>query len=426
MKLAFFGYAWNPQRQPDAYMTETIESLRRTGAAVDIYLGSQLSSEYGIYGVKSTISIDALQAFIAAQNYDAAISFNNSMLIPEVVNAINGRVITVIVDELEHVFDHTRSGPWDVFRKDIEILAMSSVLERRIRDRVKNIDHRLHFALPATCIDRLDPPPGVTYPISWVASYVGDLNLDLFLKLISEREEYHGLAVRCLELVARHGDLRKVKGEDGVDAALIRTLPWTFEYFQSQMQNILTNRRRVEVVERLATHGLALFGNDNWQKLLSHNGAVLKALRPGRAPAAHIDLRRIYNASKISINLPQAHVTKDAVQYRVMDVMAWSALMITQYSQNSDLFRVFGPECPVPMYRDLDELERLCVHFLHNDAERLSLVERCNVMVANGLSFDDRAADYLRFTGVPPMADATPGVAQLIDLSRFDAAALAN
>jgi Glycosyl transferases group 1 len=419
MKLAFFGYAWNPQLQTDAYMSETIDSLARTGAEVDIYLGGQLSSEHGIYGVKDTVSLDTLQRFIAAQNYDAAISFNNSMLIPQVMEALHGRVVTVIVDEPEHLFDHLRTGPWDVFRQDVEIFAMSSVLERRIREHVKDVDARLHFTLPATHIGPEARGAAPTYPISWVASYVGDHNLDLFLKLASEAPEYHALTVKCLDLVARDGDLRSVKAEDGADAALIRNLPWTFDYFQTQMQNILTNRSRVAVVERLASRGLALFGNANWRKLLTHNAAVLQALQSGPTPATHADLRRVYNASTISINLPQAHVTNDAVQYRVIDVMASNALMITQYSPTSDLYRVFGADCPIPTYRDLDELERLCVHFLNNEAERLALVERCNALVATGFSFDDRSADYLRSVGLAMPVSGAPGALRRIDLALF-------
>lgn len=419
MKLAFFGYAWNQKLQPDAYMTETIDSLARTGASVDVYLGNQFSSEYGIYGLKDGVSLDTLQRFIASQDYDAAISFNNSMLIPQVMAGLRGRVVTVIVDAPEHLFDYSRAGPWEVFGWDIEIFAMSSGLERQLREQVADVDRRLHFALPATRIDLDARGMAASRPISWVASYVGDTNLDLYFKLAIEAPDYHALTVKCLELIERDGDLRSIKAENGFDAALIANLPWTFDYFQGQMQNILTNRNRVAVVERLAPHGLALFGNANWQKLLSHNAAVLKALQPGPPPVTHAELRRIYNASKVSINLPQAHVVSDAVQYRVIDVMASNALMITKHSPTSDLYRVFGADCPIPTYRDLDELEWLCAHFLANEPERRALVERCNALVATGFSFDERAADYLKAAGLAPTAAQAPGGVRRIDLNRF-------
>jgi hypothetical protein len=419
MRVAFFGYAWNPALQPDAYMAETIQSLAQAGADVDVYLGSQLSKEYGIYGLNETIPLDKLHRFLVAEGYDAAIAFNNSMLIPEVMGAIGGKIVTVIVDEPEHLFDYRRAGPYEVFRQDVEIVAMSSVLERRIVAAVQGVAPRLHFMLPATHIDLSARSMTATYPISWVASYVGDANLDGYLPLMIERPDFHALTVKCLALVARDGHLGSIKAAGGTDAALIAALPWTFEYFQSQMQNILTNRSRVEVVERLAPHGLALFGNAGWQKLLTYNAKVLAALQPGPALSAHADLRRVYNASKISINLPQAHVTQDAVQYRVIDVMGSNAMMITKHSPTSDLYRVFGDDCPIPTYSDLGELEQLCAHYLENEKERRAVVARCNELVSKGFTFAERAVDLLGIAGLKPAPHASAGNVRRVDLRLF-------
>jgi len=422
MKLAFFGYAWSKALQLDAYMTQTLKSLVDTGADVDLYLGSQLSKEFGIYGLKETVSPSKLAAFIAAQGYDAAIAFNNSMLIPEVMGALKGRIATVIVDEPEHLFDYLGAGPNAVFRQDVEIVAMSSRLERRIVEAIDGVEPRLHFMLPATQIDpvarSLTQP---RFPISWVASYVGDLNLDQYLQLTAERPDFRALTIKCLEIVERDGDLRSMKLEDGADAALIRTLPWKFDYFQGQMQNILTNRDRVAVAERLAKHGLALFGNAGWLKLLTHNTAAMRALQSGPALAGHAELMGVYNASRVSINLPQSHVTRDAVQYRVLDVMGSNALMITLHSDTSDLYRVFGKDCPVPTYADLDELEALCLRYLGNEDERRELVAQCNALVSSGFSFAERATDLLRIVGLKPPKTAAPGAARHVDLGLFAA-----
>jgi hypothetical protein len=296
---------------------------------------------------------------------------------------------------------------------------MSSAVERRIKDAVPGIEPRLHFMLPATRIGRDSGGAGVPYPISWIASYVGDFNLDHYLKFIVENPEYYAMTVKCLDLVRRHGNLLTVRAEDGRDMALIRSLPWTFDYFQTQMQNILTNRDRVEVVERLAPHGLALFGNAGWQKLLTYNGAVLAALRPGPPPASHAELKRIYDASRISINLPQAHTATGAVQYRVIDVMASNALMITRRDAKSDLYRVFGADCPVPTYTSLEELEQLCVRYLGYELDRRALVRQCNALLADGFDFDDRARQLLNIAGLEPPASPRPGSQRRVDLSLF-------
>ena len=416
MKLAFFGYAWNKALQPDAYMSETIASLAATGADVDVYLGSQLTKEYGIYGLNAAMQPGRIGAFIAAQGYDAAVAFNNSMLIPEVLAALRGRIVTVIVDEPEHLFDYHRTGPWPVFASDIEIVAMSSRLERRLIEAVPGVRPRLRFMLPATNAVA-GPRPEPFLPISWVASYVGDANLDQYMQLVAESPDVRALTLRCLQIIERDGDLGSIRDTATPEAALIAALPWSFDFFQTQMQNVLTNRARLAVVERLAKHGLALFGNAGWRKLLTHDGAVLQALQSGPAPASHADLTRIYNASRISINAPQAHTAVGAVQYRMIDVMASGALLITRRDRPSDLNRVFGDDCPVPTYRDLDELERLCVHYLAHEDERRELVARCNALLASGYSFAERAVELLATVGVTPSEGAAPGLIRRMDLN---------
>jgi len=63
-------------------------------------------------------------------------------------------------------------------------------------------------------------------------------------------------------------------------------------------------------VERLSPHGLALFGNPGWHKLNDLQRRVLASLQSGPPAVEHADLCRIYNASKVSINLPQQHTAR--------------------------------------------------------------------------------------------------------------------
>ena len=418
MKLAFFGYAWG-RKEPDAYMAATIDSFVQAGADVDVYLGQQLAKEFGIYGLKEGLALGALENFMAGENYDAAISFNNSMLVPAVLTALRGRVVSVLVDEPEHLFDYHRTGPMATLKQDIEIVAMSSAVERRIVEAIPGVEPRLHFMLPATHLRRGAPEMGKTYPISWVASFVGDLNLDQYLRLIADRADYRDLTLRCLDALSRHGNLKTITAIEGQDMALIRALPWSLDYFQSQLLNILTNRGRVEIVERLAPHGLALFGNQGWHKLMTYNGAVMQALQSGPPPTTHEELRRIYDASRISINAPQAHTANGAVQYRVIDVMASQALMITRRDPKSDLYRLFGEDCPVPTYESLEELEQLCAHYLAHEKERRALVQQCNALLSDGFDFQGRARHLLRIAGLEPPTHGRPGSQRRIDLDLF-------
>ena len=419
MKVAVFGYAWNRKFQPDAYMTETIAAFTALGLDVDLILGNQITKEYGIYGLNA-LPLGDIAAWIGAQRYDLALSFNNSMLLPEVLAALDAPVLTMIVDEPEHLFAYRPGGLYDVFAHDIQIIALSSELEERITAAVARVGPRLHFLPPATQVEAPVTPASASYPISWVASLVGDLNLHQYLDFVAEQPAYRELTQLSLTLAARDGDLRELRAAQGSPALdLVATLPWPFDYFEMQIQNILTNRRRLEVVERLGPHGLALFGNAEWRRLLSSSAAVFEALRPGEPVSGHAQLRGIYDASQLAINVPQAHVSPRAIQYRVLDIMASKALLITQAHPRSDLYRIFGQDCPVPTYRDLDELERLCLHFLSREEERLALVAACNARVRTGFSFGDRARDLLRIAGLAAPASAHRGYARALDLRTF-------
>ena len=424
MKICLFGYAWNLENQPDAYMIETIAAFAEVGVSVDVYLGSQFSEGRGIYGLNPALSTTAIIAHVRAQGYDMALSFNNAMLVPDMLAAIPGRVVTMVVDEPQHLFNHLRGGTYDVFQHDIEVAALSSALERRLLTHVPGIERRLHFMSPVTRPEaRTDPAETPLHAISWVASMVGDTNLEQYFELAANTPSYYALAQLCLDIVERDGDLRALNaGGHAQTLELIGTLPWSFEYFEMQMQNIVTNRQRLSVVERLAPHGLALFGNGNWRRLMTSSKAVLGAFQPGPAVVSHGDLRKIYDASKIAINVPQRHVSQEAIQYRVVDIMASNALLITHRSDPSDLRRIFGADCPVPTFGDLDELERLCVHYLRHEDERLALVQACNVLVREGFSFRDRALELLRIGGLtPPDGTGDAPAMRWIDLAPFSA-----
>jgi hypothetical protein len=421
MKICLFGYAWNPENQPDAYMVETISAFAELGISVDIYLANQFSRGGGVYGLNPQLSKARVTEHIRAQAYDMALSFNNAMLLPEIVDAVAGRVVTMIVDEPEHLFNHLEGGLYDAFRQDIEVVALSSALERRLLEHVPGVESRLHFRSPVTRPELMGDPDAVPrHAVSWVASLVGDANLDDYFDLIATAPNYHALTQLCLGLIERDGDLGAL--DDAAALALLKTLPWTFDYFEMQMQNIVTNRQRLSVVERLAPHGMALFGNKNWRRLMSSSTAVMDAIQPGPPVVSHADLRRVYDVSKISINLPQRHVSQEAIQYRVVDIMASNALLITHRSTPSDLHRIFGADCPVPTYGDLDELERLCAHYLRNEDERRALVKACNALVRDGFSFRDRALDLVRLAGLSP-PDAGPAAPALrwVDLNAFSA-----
>jgi hypothetical protein len=198
--------------------------------------------------------------------------------------------------------------------------------------------------------------------------------------------------------MAAHGGLIK---------PVARQLGLDFQAFEMLLQDVITSRDRIEVVNRLAPLGLALFGNPAWARAMALNEAVFRAYKPGPPVRSHDELLTVYNSSKLSVNLPQSFIS-ESFQYRLLDVMSSNALLVTRRTPEPDLFRVFGPECPVVMFDTAQELEAVCAHYLAHEDERLAKVAACNALVTEAFSFRSRALDYLRLAGVDFAPPAEP------------------
>ncbi len=429
MKLAFFGFTWNINHKLDAYTAEIVSSFSKLGFDVDIYNGSKFTSQHGIYGFKDTLSLNKLADVIAENNYDVAVSFNNCLLLPEIIKSVNGNLVSVIVDQVEHLFNHRSRDLYEPFKYDVDYVAMSSTIQRDIRERVPGIQDRIHLIPPATNLDRaiVDSTNSARpHAISWIASLLGDLTIEQYMNIITELPEGYAVTNQLLQEIERSGSL-KIFREDPqqvIPNFARDAFGWSMDYYEMQLQNIITNRQRVEVVERLEPLGLALFGNPAWRRLLSSNGKIFSALQPGPPIFDHEQLKKIYNNSRLSINLPQNHTTPDAIQYRVVDIMSSRSLLLTKANKASDLYRFFGADCPVPTYNTLDEMEALCRHYLSHEAERRSLVEACNALITEDYSFRQQCLTLLSICGVkPPTAETAsgpvPGRVQYVDTDQF-------
>jgi hypothetical protein len=105
---------------------------------------------------------------------------------------------------------------------------------------------------------------------------------------------------------------------------------------------------------------------------------------------------------------------------RVFDVMASPSLLITEYHPDSDLIRLFGADCPVPMYKDFGHLRELCRHYLDHEEERLALVAKCNALVGSAFLLPNRLGEMLAAGGVEvPRGRATAKLYEIIDTRRF-------
>jgi len=410
MKIAFFGYAWGSARKIDAYMREVVEAYGQLGFEVDVFLGNDFSADGIVTGFKSETDLARLAAHIRKQDYVAAVSINNSLLLPQIVEALDGRVVSVIVDGFNHLFSYDARDRFAAFRLPVHFACIGSQFERELLAEVPEIAGRVSLLSPATngmLFERQTVAPA--YPISWVASLPTDNTTAGFMSRLLDNPSAFAVVEACLRAIEATGDLKILMTQHAeVIEGLAAQIPMTFRTYETMLQNVVTARQRVELVTRLAPHGLAVFGNREWARAMVLNKDVFGAFRPGPGASTHEDLMQIYNASLISVNLPQSLIS-ESFQYRLLDVMSSNALLVTKRTPEPDLYRVFGADCPVPMYDSLAELEAICAHYLAHEDERRAVVAACNALVTPDFSFRSRCLDYLRLAGVdyqPPTAIA--------------------
>jgi hypothetical protein len=395
-QVALFAYSWTPGKDLDPYIKRIASTIASFGMNVDVYLGSDFAHHDGIKGLRDPADEEHLADWLSHRPYDFAISFNNSLLLPRVVKALRCRIVSVIVDSKGHIFDHLNDDNRATYTLDAIFAPIYRSLEEELRRTYPAKAKNFSFIAAATDVGkrRNARPMKERAAITWIASLVGDDRLDDLLDRNGGSQEWKEALRVCLEQIERRGYLRAEQTTREALDILIAASHWSAAQIEQQLQNIVTNHRRVEIINRLAPLGLRLYGNDRWKKLMPYNAAVVASFHSAKSLASHADLMDIYDNSLISINLPQAQAGT-GIQYRVLDVLASRSLLLTKAVAGSDLSYLFGNENPIETFSNLEELVSKCQFYLEHEAERTARIAECNALVSRGYSFEERVSEYL-------------------------------
>ncbi|WP_082512947.1 glycosyltransferase [Methylobacterium sp. Leaf125] len=395
LKVAFFSYAWNYARQPDPYMREMIAALANLGINVDVYIGEMFAENQRTKGFRLDLARADMGNFVKSQSYDFAISFNNALIFSEIVRALRCKVVSVVVDSVYHLFDHTQEGVLQAFKLPIHV---APIYTSFIDDYAgaESFTAGSSFLPAATRIGgsaaaQTEKP----IEISWIANFLGDANLDAFMSRVGdELPNGFELVARCLQGIEQNGEISLDEESQEAAKILMAWSHWDYPFLEMHLQEVVTNAARLAVVDKLAPLGLRVYGNARWRSALTLSQGVSRAYRSGANLRSHADLRAIYDQSKISINLPQVHAGT-GMQYRIIDILASQSLLITKHVPGSDMEKLFGSDSPIVTFSDLDDLQAKCAYYLKNENERRARVDQCNALVARGFSFQERALEYL-------------------------------
>lgn len=397
-KIAFFSFSWNRDNPNslDHYQSMFLEKMVEFGWDVDIYIGNQYTDDFGINGQSKRVNWQRLQNHIYSNDYDWALSFNSSLICDNVLNALRCPVSIVLIDDLSHLFKHDNSNDlFQSFKNRAHVFASSSELVFLIQNNSECHIDRTHFIPTATSRINSSAHHNVSQ-ICFVASFLETNGLSMLL----DAEKNNQKAMDAIQY-AMHAVENKVSlSNEQLSNVnyILNKHGWDFNFLKMQIENSLSNKWRLDLVREISNLGLVLYGNALWLYQLSSLPNIISFFKTGSSIKSHSDLMRIYNSSKLSINVPQFQVGS-ALPFRVIDIMASKSLLITKYDPSSDLYKIFGNDCPVPTYRTIDELKELCVYYLNNELERQVLVKQCNQLVSEGYEFETRIMQYSNIAG---------------------------
>lgn len=403
--MALFAYSWNPEKDLDPYIKRIASTIASFGINVDVFLGSDFAHHDGVKGLRDPADEKRLADWLSNKPYDFAISFNNSLLLPRVVKALRCRIVSIIVDSKGHLFDHYNDDNRRTYTLDAIFAPIYKSLEKELRKTYPDKASNFTFIPAATDAGKRRTARAVNEraAISWIASLVGDGRLDDLLYRIGESQELKDALRVCVKQIERNGCVRGEQTTREALGILIAASNWSAEQIEQQLQNIVTNHGRVNIVNRLAPLGLRLYGNDRWKKLMPYNTAVVASFHSAKSLTSHADLMEIYDNSLISINLPQAQAGT-GIQYRVLDVLASRSLLLTKYVDGTDLSYLFGKENSIETFSNLEELASKCQFYLEHEAERTASVAKCNALVSRGYGFEERVLEYLTLSNAQAAA----------------------
>lgn len=335
---------------------------------------------------------------IAELQPDMVISINNHGMTKAVRDYITVPVVRWLFDDVEHYFVHESFGSWqNSFDAEDLVVCYNSELRQKVEDSCPYLRRKPVFLPHATSIDLFSTIPSAPkHNISFIGSYLDVGPVVHLMQNFGAKGSKAPLAIEEItkELMLDHQlDVRAalVRHDLADSIGQINMRP---DDFKRILSDLITTRDRLEAVVSLRQLGVAVFGKNDWVIPLILLRDAEKLFQYDSKLNTQVELLTAYQSSLITIDIPNVQ-NRTAIGGRVIEAMASNSLLITKFQEDSDLYRIFGSDCPVLTYRDLPHLYELCKYYLDHPDKRMELVARCNLLVAKGFDYKDRIKTVL-------------------------------
>lgn len=393
-----------------------IQAFEDLGVSLYVLAGSDLVGR-NLTELRSAATEDRIIALVAELNPDMVVSVNNHGMTRRVRAGIRAPVVKWLFDDLEHFYVDQSFGSWpDTFDPEDVVVCYSSELCDRILSACPSLRVGPIFLPHAASIQLFrDESAAPRHNISFIGSYLDVGPALYFLQLFGHADGGIALAVEEIVKTIRsnpQADVTAEVAQYGL-ADRIRSLDMRPEDFKRILSDVITTRDRLAAVTSLKELGIAVYGKNDWVLPLIFFEGAERIFQHDARLDTQVDLVRAYQNSLITIDVPNIQ-NRTAIGGRVIEAMASGSLLITKFQKGSDLYKVFGPDCPVPTYRDLPELFSLCAYYLTNPEAMQEVIVECNQLVSSGFDYKDRINFVLGLGGMRATEDGARVSAALI------------
>lgn len=394
VNILIFSHCWSSEKK---YLSPPydsfVKSFQQLGYDIKIIWSNELIKD--LTKLSPKISEDRIIRFIRKIKPVLVVAVNNGGMTKRIREAIACPVLKWLFDDYPHLFFNNSSQDLtDGFKAEDRIFCYSSFLAGEIRERHAEIATNVEFVPhAASLVDGVQ----ASEPVDIV--FLGNLlDYKTFAGLLKHFNGLDPMAAHKLIELLKHFRQDYSRSFDSLieltdlTPVLEQLKPhgWETASLKRALSDVISAQDRILAVNKLSDLGLVIYGNPEWLESLIFTSKICNCYQFGKSIKTTPELMGVYQNSKISIDIPNIQ-NVNALSNRFFDVMGSSSLLITKFQEHSDAWAVFGPDCPIPMYRNLDHLHELCEYFLTHEDERQAIVHRCNELVRHHHSHLDRA-----------------------------------
>jgi hypothetical protein len=394
MKILAFIHSWAPDGEIDNYMLELIKGFENTGAELYVINSNALIKFSWKTKPSRNNRIDRyLKRLIEEIKPDLIFSTNRGGISKSILKNFKSIPIVTLMVDLAF-FRGFNSNEKTFFQENDHLITPSFASVKAFEKRFPVLKGRVHYLPFCTNINDFNHETQKDINISFVGTLFGspfkmlvrnkndnEFRNGVFKFFKAVEKNYHLDADYYLQKYNLTEKLEKM----GIDS----------DDFLNTAASAISANTRIKALDAVSDLGLKIYGPKEWFKTIHYSYNLAFCYQPDKHIKTRQQLCSLYDRSKIGINVNH-HQATSGFGYRVFDLLASSALLITNFHEDSDLARLFGENHEIPTYRTPEELRQKALYYLDHEDERKERVAYCNQLVADGFSSEERATQMIQ------------------------------